>query len=256
MEPGSGVHIIATTPGIQGLSFIHGPVIVLDSSFNPPTNAHVALLREAVQRVKRADPEGAAPPLAILSLSPTNADKGAIGAADIAQRRTWLSALTKHLDNPELAIAAVLLDDAGLFVQKRRRLRDLLPAADRFIFLMGDDTLRRFLTPAYYHAMGPQLADFFTDAEIYVAPRIEGDDYLKEALGSWAGPSLHQMLADRVHILSLPKSYREISSTMVRSLWGSRMTAAAAIPDAHEKLLKELVPSCILPPASTSNDHL
>lgn len=250
-ESGDGMQIIAASPGIQRLSAIRGPVIILDSSFNPPTNAHVALLQAAARRVQSTDPEGP-PPLVLLSLSLANADKGAIGAADVAQRRAWLSALVGHLSDTGLAAAAlaVLLGDAGLFVQKRQRLHDLLPGAGRLIFLMGDDTLQRFLNPAYYHAIVPQLTDFFADAEIYAAPRIEGD-HLKEALGSWGGPLLRQVLEDRVHILPLPESCREISSTMVRSLW--RAQVAAALPDAHGKLLQELVPSCIRPPAASDN---
>ena len=247
-EPGDGVQIIAASPGIQRLSAIRGPVIILDSSFNPPTNAHVALLQAAARRVQSTDPEGP-PPLVLLSLSLANADKGAIGAADVAQRRAWLSALVGHLSATGLVVA-VLLGGAGLFVQKRQRLHDLLPGADHFIFLMGDDTLQRFLNPAYYHAIVPQLADFFADAEIYAAPRIEGG-HLREALDRWGGPLLRQVLADRVHILSLPESCREISSTMVRSLW--RAQGAAAVPDAHGKLLQELVPSCIRPPAASDN---
>ncbi|KAK0193920.1 Nucleotidylyl transferase [Armillaria mellea] len=131
----------------------HGAkVLILDSSFNPPTLAHLALARCGNDYDAR-----------ILMLSTTNADKKlAPGDATYAQRQSMMALLGFHI--------AVI--DEPTFVGKARRLHAEMPSAS-WDFVMGWDTVERVFAERYYKDMVVELREFFFEsrARIVYAPR-------------------------------------------------------------------------------------
>ncbi|KAK0480054.1 Nucleotidylyl transferase [Armillaria novae-zelandiae] len=132
----------------------HGAkVLILDSSFNPPTLAHLALARCGSDYDAR-----------IFMLSTTNADKKlAPGDATIAQRQSMMSLLGFH----------VAVIDEPTFVGKARRLHAEMPSAS-WDFVMGWDTVERVFAERYYKDMIAELQGFFFEsrARILYAPRV------------------------------------------------------------------------------------
>lgn len=157
---------------------IPGPhaLAILDSSFNPPTRAHLALASAA----------GGAAEARILLLSVRNADKAlAPGDATYAQRLAMMRLIAEDAD------AAVGLVDAPTFVGKVEVLREAYATQlggttsekPGFIFLVGLDTLERLLAPRYYGSpddMRTALARFFArdgdNASVICARRIMGGE--------------------------------------------------------------------------------
>ncbi|KAK0469624.1 Nucleotidylyl transferase [Desarmillaria tabescens] len=133
----------------------HGAkVLILDSSFNPPTLAHLALARCGNDYDAR-----------ILMLSTTNADKKlAPGDVTIALRQSMMALLGFH-------IAVV---DEPTFVGKARKLHAEMPSAT-WDFVMGWDTVERVFAERYYTGkdMVAELKEFFFEsrARIVYAPR-------------------------------------------------------------------------------------
>ncbi|KAG7451290.1 Nucleotidylyl transferase [Guyanagaster necrorhizus] len=133
----------------------HGAkVLILDSSFNPPTLAHLALARCGNDYDAR-----------ILMLSTTNADKKiAPGDASLAQRQSMMGRLGFHI--------AVI--DEATFVGKARRLHAEMPSGT-WDFVMGWDTVERVFAERYYTGkdMIAELKGFFFEsrARIVYAPR-------------------------------------------------------------------------------------
>lgn len=159
---------------------------VLDSSFNPPTIAHLALA------TAQGSPDQ--PPDAhLLLLSVRNVDKTLKpGDATHEQRLQMMVMLAKTLEEqlssatrnlPNVAVAVI---DEKLFVSKSSRLRAFLTAhlnhttsptpnppspnpsnqIPRLVFLLGFDTIVRLFNPAYYEsifAMHSSLDGFFAD---------------------------------------------------------------------------------------------
>ena len=149
---------------------------ILDSSFNPPTRAHLALASAA----------GEATGAKLLLLSVRNADKAlAPGDATYAQRMAMMRLMAED------ANAAVGLVDAPTFVAKAKLLSDAYSAliesasAEKpgLVFLLGLDTLERLLAPRYYgspEAMRAALAEFFStegdNASVVCARRFMGGE--------------------------------------------------------------------------------
>ncbi|KAL1679221.1 hypothetical protein EV122DRAFT_289756 [Schizophyllum commune] len=150
---------------------------ILDSSFNPPTRAHVALAdltRSSVDGDEARDP-------LLLLLAVQNADKPPPDPsrdASYAQRLQMMIILAQQL-GPRTAVAVTM---EPTFVGKARALRRWLGAqgmgmeAPKLSFLVGYDTLQRILAPKYYgsaEAMRAALHRFFDEdgARLVVARR-------------------------------------------------------------------------------------
>ncbi|RXW25520.1 hypothetical protein EST38_g347 [Candolleomyces aberdarensis] len=169
-------------------------ISILDSSFNPPTLAHLALANSARPKY-HSEPPGSEYDAKLLLLSVKNADKTLKpGDASYHQRLEMMALLAKEVrthyhrqggDNHNLAIAIV---DEPTFVGKsrvlqeylRNRLATLLPetqshpcnanvnvGADastktipinqrpQLTFIVGMDTLERLFSPRYYPPSPP-----------------------------------------------------------------------------------------------------
>ncbi|KIP11078.1 hypothetical protein PHLGIDRAFT_114979 [Phlebiopsis gigantea 11061_1 CR5-6] len=128
-------------------------VSVLDSSFNPPTLAHLALAR--------LSPPGAFN-ARLLLLSVRNADKSLkAGDATYAQRLQMMTLLAQEASADD---AAVAIADEPTFVGKSRTLQAYLqhrlsalapsagvrPPVPELTFVVGIDTLERILAVRYY----------------------------------------------------------------------------------------------------------
>ncbi|KAI5827453.1 Nucleotidylyl transferase [Schizophyllum commune Tattone D] len=150
---------------------------ILDSSFNPPTRAHVALADLTLSPV---DGDEARDPLLLL-LAVQNADKPPPDPsrdASYAQRLQMMIILAQQL-GPRAAVAVII---EPTFVGKARALRrwlgvqDMGTEAPKLSFLVGYDTLQRILAPKYYGSadvMRAALHRFFDEdgARLVVARR-------------------------------------------------------------------------------------
>lgn len=162
-------------PAVQNLS-------ILDSSFNPPTRAHLALASLSSLSNNRQTPGSESSHALLLLLSVQNADKpppDPARDASYAQRLQMMILLAQEL-GPHTAVAVT---SEPTFVGKARVLRRWLnaqkagPPADASLsFLVGYDTLQRILAPKYYgntEAMRAALGTFFGEhgARLLVARR-------------------------------------------------------------------------------------
>ncbi|KWU44686.1 Nucleotidylyl transferase [Rhodotorula sp. JG-1b] len=139
-------------------------ISVVDSSFNPPHAAHLALAQHG-----RHDAH-------LLALTIANPDKGSIDEDAVTTRLEMMRAVAKDLERraaapdgkPEWGNVAVAVLQAPTFVQKSEMLRkdlDALAQAQaenesvsvRLTFGVGYDTLIRIFAPRYYQPPNPGL---------------------------------------------------------------------------------------------------
>ncbi|KAI9734799.1 MAG: hypothetical protein M1818_006786 [Claussenomyces sp. TS43310] len=153
----------------HSLSTSTSTLYVLDSSFNPPTRAHLRIARTAL-----TEDAGTAPKRLLLLLATQNADK-APKPASFEQRLAMMSIfagdLRRHLQAPSetdagaagetaaaaAAAAAILSIDIGItkcpyFVDKAAAIAraDFYSDETTQVHLTGFDTLIRILDPKYY----------------------------------------------------------------------------------------------------------
>ena len=156
---------------------------VLDSSFNPPTNAHLQLIESCPMNSR------------LLLIANKNVDKDQDNFNDRIE-------LLKLLDMP-LAITS-----EARFVDKAKQFE--VPVC----FLMGYDTLVRFFDPKYYgNAFDHEMQDFFTTSSIKVVDRGEHDKGMWEREELKFGLRYQKLIQMTRHLEG-----KDISSSQVRKL--------------------------------------
>jgi nicotinate (nicotinamide) nucleotide adenylyltransferase len=183
----------------RGTSPPKGRLGIFPASFNPPTKAHVALVREARKQYNLDEI------LVLLDLQAM--DKKILGAS-LAHRLFMLSLLFRR--DPRISIG---LSNRGLFVEKLRPLQKHYPASTTFFFMVGFDTVIRIMDKKYYRNRNHSLRQLFRKSYLLVANRGEQD---KKAFQELLGRPEHRAFRSRVGFFRLPKVFCAHSSSLVR----------------------------------------
>jgi nicotinamide-nucleotide adenylyltransferase len=148
-------------------------LLILDSSFNPPSTAHQTLATTALHKTSPAITSTPGPHRLLLLFSTMNADK-APSAAPFDQRLTLmtifavdlLKALQSNPDSASYTIPAIDIgvttapyySDKSLAITDSPEGQKWYPSAPQHIHLIGFDTLTRFFAPKYYQSFSPPLS--------------------------------------------------------------------------------------------------
>ncbi len=185
---------------------------LLPGSFNPLTDAHVALADLALE-------SGHVDAIAFLLASRT-VDKERVEGASLADR---LICLVDHVETHSRQ--GVLLFNRGLYVDQAEIARQMFPNLDELWFVVGYDKIVQIFDPRYYQDRHDALDRLFARASFLVSTRAPArprdlDDFL-------ARPE-NRRYADRVLRLDLPVAYQRLSSTRVRdaALYGTIATTS------------------------------
>ena len=179
-------------------------VIVFTGSFNPPTIAHLALLKQARQFARLHEPMHL-----YAAFTKHTVDKETVERPLLLDRIMLLDLLLRR----RLPHAGIMLFNRGLYVEQAEAIRLSFPRVKRIFFLMGFDKIVQILDPHYYDDRDASLVALFNLAELLVAPRGNaGEDELTALL--------HQLQNERfaryIHSLPFSANYRNISSTHIR----------------------------------------
>jgi nicotinamide-nucleotide adenylyltransferase len=191
-------------------------LLVLSSSFNPPTRAHEAMLRLASERLPGLSPA--------LLLTLTNVDKELFGAS-VDERLAMMEALAEGLG------AEVLTAPRPRFLDVAR----YLEAAGRPdpVFLLGYDTLVRLFDRGYYTDIERELGELFSIASFVAFDRMPFT--IVDVLQLLA--QLPPAFRERVMPVELPHEMSHLSSTTARG----RLEIgdlAAAVPESVLEVIR------------------
>jgi nicotinamide-nucleotide adenylyltransferase len=189
-----------------------GNIIVFPGSFNPPTNAHLAMLNQAQQLAHSptfsaiGDNESL---LVYAAISKRTTDKENVDRPLMLDRIILLDTLLEQ----HLPRTGIIIFNRGLYVEQAEAVRGSFPAVRRLFFLLGFDKIVQILDPHYYEDRETALKTLFSLAELLVAPRGTANsgtltDLLRQAQ--------NQPFAPYIHALPLDSAYRDISSSRIR----------------------------------------
>ena len=208
----------------RGIQDKHGGVLgVLPASFNPPTAAHQALIREAEVTVAFDE--------ILLIVDQQAMDKERRGAP-LEDRLLMLLAL--YGDNARISVG---ISNRGLFLEKVEAMRTVYPTGDTQIyFIVGYDTIVRILDPKYYTDRNKALRSLFGRARFLVANRGGCDERgLKELFGM----EENRPFAAQVLPITLPPALTRISSTLVRRHLAEGKSVEGLVPPELEEFLRK-----------------
>ena len=212
-------------------------LVVLDSSFNPPTRAHMHLLTSVMQRFECDD--------GLLLLAKQNADKPVVGAS-LVQRLQMMELLAS--DSASRVCCGVT--GHPLFIDKAAALQALCVAGARVHMIVGFDTWIRITDPKYYPEGQMQVAvqRLLSTVDVVVASRdasaASNMAPLSVAEQEEVVRSLPAEIAQgRLHFLSTDAGLAQLSSSAVRAALKGGEGAAAASRDALPACLSEFVQS-------------
>ncbi|MFQ5843086.1 MAG: nicotinate-nicotinamide nucleotide adenylyltransferase, partial [Thermodesulfobacteriota bacterium] len=172
---------------------------IFPSSFNPITEGHMAILREAPKI--RAFQE------IMLVLDTQAMDKEILGAT-LVDRLLMLQLLFE--DHPRFSIG---VSNRGLFLPKAEVLKEMYPKDTNRTFLMGYDTLARVFDPRYYEDRDGALDRLFESCTFMVANR---GDCGREAIQRLMASGATRRFMGKVLFCQIPYHLAQISSNRVR----------------------------------------
>ena len=178
---------------------LRGGWAVLPSAFNPPTRAHLRLLKlaEGVEGVERR----------AALLTTRNVAKGIEGASLADRIGMLLAARGSH---PGLAVLAA---NQARIVDQAVALRETWPEA-AFDFVLGFDTLVRLFDEQYYTgAMEAELDPFFTRHRVIAANR---GDVAASGVDAYVAEQASRY-GDRIVTVTLDAEHRAMSSSEARA---------------------------------------
>jgi nicotinamide-nucleotide adenylyltransferase len=190
----------------------HGEIIVFPGSFNPPTKAHLSLMRQARRlALQRNKQEGKSYRTVQLfaAMSKLTVDKEHVQHPLLLDRIVLLEKLLKQ----RLPHTGVMLFNRGLYVEQAEAIHSCFPNVQRLSFLIGYDKIVQILDPRYYTNRDTALRDLFALAELLVAPRA---DFGPQALTALLHQPDNQPFARHIHPLPFNDTYRNVSSTHIR----------------------------------------
>ncbi len=196
---------------VPGSPIPRGAIIVFPGSFNPPTTAHLALLKQARQFTQfQALSEGKREMILLYAAM----SKHIVGKESVA-RPLLLDRimLLDDLLHRRLPRTGVLLFNRGLYMEQAEAVRSSFRKVTRLLFLIGFDKLVQILDPRYYQDRDTALHDLFALAELLVAPRGDAGE---QSLTALLQRPENQPFARYIHALPFSPAYREVSSTLVR----------------------------------------
>jgi nicotinic acid mononucleotide adenylyltransferase len=200
-----------------------GTLGVLPASFNPPTAAHEALIKEA----------GAIVPLdeILLVVDQQAMDKEQI-AAPGEDRLLMLLAIFG--DDARISLG---ISNRGLFLEKVEAVHTVYPGCDTQIhFIVGYDTIVRVLDPKYYADRDQALRALFARARFLVANR---EGYDERDLRELFGLEENRPFAAQVLPLTLSPTLTHISSTLVRRRLAEGKSVHGLVPAKLQQFLRK-----------------
>ncbi len=188
-----------------------GGIIVFPGSFNPPTTAHMALLKEARQFARfHSFQQGKSEIIHLYAaMSKHIVDKESVERPLMIDRIMLLDTVLRQ----RFQHAGILLFNRGLYVEQAQAVRSSFPHVTRLLFLIGFDKIVQILDPHYYEDRDASLHALFSLAELLVAPRGGAG---KEALAELLGKPENKPFAPYIHPLPFSSTYRDVSSTHIR----------------------------------------
>lgn len=183
-----------------------GNIIVFPGSFNPPTIAHLAMLRQAHKFARR---QGGHAWQIYAALSKFSVDKETVERMTLLDRVVLLENVLRSQGQR----VGVLLLNRGLYVEQARGMRAAFPQVRNLFFLVGFDKIVQILDPHYYTERDAALRELFGMASLLVAPRATDG---KEALAALLARPENRPFARSIRPLPLEERYRNISSSQAR----------------------------------------
>jgi len=202
-----------------------GTVAVFTGSFNPPTIAHLALLKNAYHYLHTQ----AGQVQVYAAFTKHTVDKENVERPLLVDKVYLLHVILKH----RLPHIGIILFNRGLYVEQAEAIRASFPSVKRLFFVIGYDKIVQIFDPHYYTDRDSALTELFKQADLLVAPRGNGGEREIEEL---IHQEQNERFAQHVHILPFDPRYRDISSTAVRQ---GRASAAHAIPREVLQFIRE-----------------
>ena len=206
----------------RGIIDCEGSLGIFPASFNPPTMAHLALIRAARKQAHLDE--------ILLLLDLQAMDKRLLGAT-WEERITLLEILFRR--DPKISIG---LANRGLFLDKMEPLRSLYSASTEFTFIIGFDTILRVMDKKYYKHRKKSLDGLFSQSRFLVANRGAQEEEDFERL---LGARENERYRKKVSFFTLPERYTFLSSTRVRKEAREGRSIAGLVPISVLRFIEE-----------------
>lgn len=198
-------------------------LVVLDSSFNPPTRAHGGMMKRALEHYSRDGSTVGA----LFMIATKNADKGGVG--NLENRTEMMKLLWRDLGLDQQVPFGVATTPHGIFVDKLQDIMDKFHGQE-VVFIVGFDTVSRLLDKKYYQPpLEAALDPLMRHAMLYVVTRgdtpeeVDSQKQLLDRLKAGQIEGAPTWWSDRIEIQEVEEA-KGLSSTRARQEAGYGVT--------------------------------
>jgi len=213
------ISIVRKAP--RGIFDCEGSLGIFPASFNPPTMAHLALIREAEKRGNFDE--------VLVLLDIQAMDKGPVEAT-FEDRLLMVKKVFGR--DPKVSIG---LSNRGLFIEKLKPLRKYYPSPISFFFIVGFDTIVRVMDSKYYPYRKRSLDELFHQCQFLVANR---GDHEQEAFERLFDRPENRKYKDKVSFFTLHPGISSLSSTVAREKIAKRQPVKGLVPASIHPVIK------------------
>lgn len=201
------------------------PVVILDASFNPPTMAHLEMLRRIQTGKYPSIPSDIPLENFIALLSIQNADKALIQDVPLENRLEMLKILQDESFNHKSALPRfnVAVCDRPLFSDKIQLIQSEFESSELIFVIVGMDTCVRIFNPKYYTDIKASLSKLFEKSSLIVFNR-EGSATWDEFTRSNPFAS---SFSEKVIFVPFDDPFASMSSTIAREQFKSASDSSA-----------------------------
>jgi nicotinic acid mononucleotide adenylyltransferase len=208
--------------------------LIIQGSFDPPTTSHIDIISKAIKCHSKLNPSE--PIKVILLLSLSHVDK----KMDVLKRSLFgyrVEMLEKLFSSLEIKIPiSIGLSNVARYIDLIDATKQISANMKKVSFIMGMDVFKKLLDPSYYQMSLEQVLPLIFRADYYIAGRK--DVFSKEDFSSYLKKNLDHNFHKNVHFLSLQKSHRFLSASLIRDKYSKNESIQETY--IHSTILKYL----------------
>ncbi|MFW9778730.1 MAG: hypothetical protein ACFFE8_07725 [Candidatus Heimdallarchaeota archaeon] len=220
-------------------------LLVMQGSFDPPTRAHIEIIKLAIQERLNSVPKDQLSFLILLSLQHVEKRLNVLERALLGFRVEMLSNVLKNTILSMYTIpTTIFISNVGRYIDLTPAITAFFPARNSISYIVGIDVFKKILMQKFYrnhinHVLSEVFQNYFLVAgRNEITSREELDAHVRNVTGT--GNHLTTRILDHIHFLKISPEFQNVNATEIRKtiLNGRKPSSRHLYPSTYNELRK------------------
>ncbi|MFW9853581.1 MAG: hypothetical protein ACFFFG_00875 [Candidatus Thorarchaeota archaeon] len=220
-------------------------LLVMQGSFDPPTRAHIEIIRLAIQNKLDSIPQDQLNLMIFLSLQHVEKRLNVLERSLLGFRVEMLSNILKKTILSMYTIPiTIFISNVGRYIDLTPAITTFFPSKDSLSYIVGIDVFKKILMQKFYqnhisHVLSKVFQNYFLVAgRNEITSREELDAHVRNITG--AENHLTTEILDHIRFLEIPPEFQNINATQIRKtiFHGGKPSPQHLYPSTYNELRK------------------